>query len=120
MKSLNKVMLIGNLTRDPEIRQTPKGTTVAELGIAVNRKLASENGERREETTFVDIVLWNKQAELAERFLKKGRSIFVEGRLQTDSWEDRETGKKRSKTKVIGERMEFADAPEKSQKEAFA
>ena len=114
MKNLNKVMIIGNLTRDPEIKETPKGATVAELGVAVNRSLPADNGERREETTYIDVVLWNKLAELAGKFLQKGRSIYVEGRLQTDTWEDRETGKKRSKTKVVGERMEFADAPPES------
>ncbi|MEM9479332.1 MAG: single-stranded DNA-binding protein [Verrucomicrobiota bacterium] len=114
MKNLNKVMLIGNLTRDPEVRETPRGATVAELGIALNRTIPGENGEKREETTFVDVVLWSRLAELAGKFLKKGRSVYIEGRLQTDTWEDRETGKRRSKTKIVGERMEFGDAPAKS------
>jgi single-strand DNA-binding protein len=111
MNNLNKVILIGNLTRDPEVRQTPKGNAVADLALAVNRRVPGEGGERREETTYVDVVLWNKQAELAGEYLQKGRSVYVEGRLQLESWEDRTTGQKRQKMRVVGERMEFADAP---------
>ncbi len=107
MASLNKVMLIGNLTRDPEVRYTPKGTAVSDLGIAVNRVYSSDGGEKREETTFVDVVLWAKMAELAGQYLKKGRSVFIEGRLQMDSWEDKTTGQKRSKLRVVGENMQF-------------
>ncbi|MEM8954580.1 MAG: single-stranded DNA-binding protein [Verrucomicrobiota bacterium] len=112
MKNLNKVILIGNLTRDPEVRQTTKGASVAELGLAVNRRVPGGDGaERREETTYVDVVLWNKQADLAGQFLQKGRSVYVEGRLQLETWEDRKTGQKRQKMRVVGERMEFADGP---------
>lgn len=107
MASLNKVMLIGNLTRDPDIRYTPKGTAVAELGLAVNRRYSGEGGERREETTFVDITLWSKLAELAGQYLRKGRSVYIEGRLQLDTWDDKQTGQKRSKLRVIGEEMQF-------------
>jgi single-strand DNA-binding protein len=107
MASLNKVMLIGNLTRDPEIRYTPKGTAVAELGMAVNRRYTAENGEKREEVTFVDVTLWGKTAELAGEYLKKGRPVYIEGRLQLDSWDDKQTGQKRSKLKIVGEEMQF-------------
>jgi single-strand DNA-binding protein len=110
MASLNKVMLIGNLTRDPEIRYTPKGSAVCDLALAVNRRYTLENGEKQEEVTYLDIVLWNKQAELAEKFLNKGRAIFVEGRLQMDTWEDKATGQKRSKIKIVGENIQFLDS----------
>src|SRR5215210_6315609 len=103
MASLNKVMLIGNCTRDPEVRYTPKGTAVAELGLAINRYFQGENGEKREETTFVDVTLWSRLAELAGEYLKKGKPVFIEGRLQLDSWDDKTTGQKRSKLRVVGE-----------------
>lgn len=112
MASLNKVMLIGNLTRDPEIRYTPKGTAVAELGLAVNRRVTAENGEKREETTFVDVTLWGRTAELAGEYLKKGRSVYIEGRLQLDSWDDKQTGQKRNKLKIVGEEMQFLGSRE--------
>ena len=112
MASLNKVMLIGNLTRDPEIRYTPKGTAVAELGLAVNRRYTAENGEKREEVTFVDVTLWGKTAELAGEYLKKGRPVYIEGRLQLDSWDDKQTGQKRSKLKIVGEEMQFLGSRE--------
>ena len=107
MASLNKVMLIGNLTRDPDIRYTPKGTAVAEIGLAVNRRYTAENGEKREETTFVDVTLWGRTAELAGEYLKKGRPVYIEGRLQLDSWDDKQTGQKRSKLRVVCEEMQF-------------
>src|SRR6202521_3623391 len=107
MANLNKVFLIGNLTRDPDVRYTPKGTAVADFGLAVNRSVPSEDGERREEVTFIDITLWGRQAEIAEQYLKKGRSVFIEGRLQLDSWDDKQTGQKRSKLKVVGENMQM-------------
>lgn len=109
MASLNKVMLIGNLTRDPEIRYTPKGSAVADLGLAVNRVYTTENNERREEVTYIDVVLWSRLAELASQYLSKGRSVFIEGRLQMDTWEDKQTGQKRSKIRVVGESMQFLD-----------
>ena len=112
MASLNKVMLIGNLTRDPEIRHTPKGTAVAELGLAVNRRYTAENGERREETTFVDVTLWGRTAEVAKEYLQKGRSVYIEGRLQLDSWDDKTTGQKRSKLKIVGEEMQMLGSRE--------
>jgi len=110
MASLNRVMLIGNLTRDPEVRYTPKGSAVADLAIAVNRNYTAENGEKREEVTYVDIVLWAKLAELAGQYLKKGRPVFIEGRLQMDQWEDKQTGQKRSRLRVVGENMQFLDS----------
>ena len=107
MASYNKVLLLGNCTRDPEVRYTPKGTAVAELGLAVNRVYTSDNGEKREETTFVDVTLWGRQAEVAGEYLKKGNPVFIEGRLQLDSWEDKTSGQKRSKLKVVGEMMQL-------------
>ncbi len=107
MANLNKVMLIGNLTRDPELRYTPKGTAVADIGLAVNRVWSNDQGQRQEETTFVYVTLWGRQAELAQQYLAKGRGAYIEGRLQMDTWEDKETGKKRSKLKVIGENLQF-------------
>ncbi len=105
--SYNKVFLLGNLTRDPEVRYTPKGSAVADLGIAVNRQYTLDNGEKREEVTFVDVTFWGRTAEVAGEYLKKGRSIFIEGRLQLDSWDDKTSGQKRTKLKVIGEMMQM-------------
>ncbi len=110
MANLNKVMLIGNLTRDPELRHTPKGTAVTELGLAINRVWFDDNKQKQEETTFVDVTFWGRQAESIQQYLSKGRPIFVEGRLQLDSWDDKETGKKRSKLRIIGESFQFIDS----------
>lgn len=107
MASFNKVILLGNLTRDPELRYTPKGTAIARLGIAVNRRWTSEGGEQREETTFVDVDAFGKQAETLGQYMKKGRPIFIEGRLRFDSWEDKQTGQKRSKLGVVLENFQF-------------
>jgi single-strand DNA-binding protein len=107
MANLNKVMLIGNLTRDPELRYTPKGTAVADITLAINRVWNNEQNQKQEETVFVDITLWGRQAELAQQYLTKGRGAYIEGRLQMDTWDDKETGKKRSKLKVIGETLQF-------------
>src|SRR4029077_9731878 len=107
MASFNKVILLGNLTRDPEIRYTPKGSAVCDLGLAVNRQYSLENGEKREEVTFVDVVLWARLAEIAGEYLKKGRPVLIEGRLQLDSWDDKQSGQKRSKLRVIGETMQL-------------
>jgi single stranded DNA-binding protein len=95
------------LTRDPEIRYTPKGTAVCEIGMAINRNFTAENGEKREEVTFVDVTLWGRQAEIAGEYLKKGRPVFIEGRLQLDTWDDKTSGQKRSKLKVVGEGMQL-------------
>lgn len=111
MASFNKVILLGNLTRDPEVRYTPKGTAVTDLGLAVNRTYTAENGEKREEVTFVDVTFWGRTAEVAGEYLKKGRPVFVEGRLQLDSWDDKQSGQKRTKLKVIGENMQMLGSP---------
>lgn len=105
--SFNKVILLGNLTRDPEVRYTPKGSAVCDLGLAVNRVYSTEGGEKREEVTFVDIVLWARLAEIAGEYLKKGRPVLIEGRLQLDTWDDKTSGQKRSKLRVIGETMQL-------------
>ena len=107
MASFNKVILLGNLTRDPEVRYTPKGSAVCDLGLAVNRQYTLDSGEKREEVTYVDIVLWSRLAEIAGEYLKKGRPVFIEGRLQLDSWDDKQTGQKRTKLRVIGETMQL-------------
>ncbi len=107
MANLNRVLLIGNLTRDPEVRYTPKGTAVADIGIAVNRIYSGEDGEKKEEVTFVDVTLWGRQAEVAQEYLKKGRQVFIEGRLQLDTWDDKQTGQKRSRLRVVAENMQM-------------
>src|SRR5436190_20383652 len=111
MASFNKVILRGNRARDPEVRYTPKGTAVTDLGLAVNRTYTADNGEKREEVTFVDVTFWGRTAEVAGEYLKKGRPVFVEGRLQLDSWDDKTSGQKRTKLKVIGENMQMLGAP---------
>jgi len=106
MASFNRVILMGNLTRDPEVRYTPNQTAVTDLGLAVNRVWYDKvSQQKREEVTFVDVTLWGRQAEVAGEYLSKGRSVLIEGRLQLDQWEDRDTGKKRSKLKVVCENM---------------
>lgn len=110
MASFNKVILAGNLTRDPELRYLPKGTAVARIGLAVNRRWTTETGEQREEVTFVDIEAFGKQAETIGQYLKKGRPILVEGRLKLDQWEDKTTHAKQSKLKVVLESFTFLDS----------
>ncbi len=108
----NKVLLCGRLTRDPELRYTPSGVAVTEVGLAINRYFNDKSGQRQEETCFIEVVLWQKQAELCHKYLKKGRSVFIEGRLSLDSWQNQE-GQKRSRLKVTAEKMQFVDkAPE--------
>jgi single-strand DNA-binding protein len=107
MANLNKVMLIGNLTRDPELRYTPKGTAVAELGLAINRVWYNEQNQKQEETTFVDVTLWARQAEIAQQYLTKGSPVYIEGRLSLDTWDDKATGQKRSKLKIVGETLQL-------------
>jgi single-strand DNA-binding protein len=107
MPYLNRVLLIGNCTRDPEVRYTPKGTAVAEIGMAINRSIPSHDGERRDEVTYVDVVLWGRLAGVAEQYLQKGKPVFIEGRLQLDSWDDKQTGQKRSKLRVVAESMQL-------------
>lgn len=106
MASFNKVILMGNLTRDPEVRYTPSGTAVSEVGLAVNRTwFDKQTNQKKEEVTFVDVTLWGRQAEVAGEYLSKGRGVLIEGRLQLDQWDDKETGQKRSKLRVVGENM---------------
>ena len=107
MASFNKVILVGNLTRDPELRYTPKGTAVGDLGLAVNRRVSDGNGNWSDEVTFLDVTVWGRDAENAQKYLAKGRGVFIEGRLQLDSWEDKATGQKRTKLKIIGETVQF-------------
>lgn len=106
MASFNKVILVGNLTRDPQVKYTTGGTAVAELGLAVSRQwFDKQSNSKKEETTFVDVTLWGRTAEVAGEYLAKGRPVLIEGRLQLDTWEDRETKQKRSKLRVVGENM---------------
>jgi single-strand DNA-binding protein len=107
MANLNKVLLLGNVTRDPEVRYTPKGSAVCDLGIAVNRAYTTDSGEKREEVTFVDVTLWGRTAEVASEYLKKGRPVLIEGRLQMDTWDDKQTGQKRSRLRVVAENMQM-------------
>jgi single-strand DNA-binding protein len=109
MASYNKVILIGNLTRDPELRYTAKGTAIAKIGLAVNRRWRNEAGEWQEETTFVDVDAFGRQAETIGQYLKKGRPIMVEGRLKLDQWDDKATGQKRSRLGVVLENFQFLD-----------
>ena len=106
MPNFNKVYLMGNLTRDPEMRTTPTGTSVCQFGMAVNRIYNNSNGERQEETTFVDIEAWGRQAETISKYVNKGNPLFVEGRLKLDTWENNE-GEKRSRMKVVLENLQF-------------
>jgi single-strand DNA-binding protein len=108
MASFNRVILVGNVTRDLEVRYLQSGTAVVELGMAVSRQWTDKSSnERKEETTFVDVTLWGRTAEIAGEYLSKGRPVLIEGRLQLDQWDDRETGKKRSKLKVVGEHLQL-------------
>ncbi|MHC4587830.1 MAG: single-stranded DNA-binding protein, partial [Planctomycetota bacterium] len=109
--NVNKVILMGNLTRDVELKYTPSDQPVANVGLAVNRRYRTREGEDREETTFVDCEAWGRTAEVMNQYLAKGRPVFVEGRLKLDQWEDRETGKTRSKLKVVIENFQFVDSP---------
>jgi single-strand DNA-binding protein len=110
MASFNRVILVGNLTRDPELRYTPKGTAVVRLGVAVNRQWKTDSGEAREEVTFVDVDSFGRQAEVIAQYLKKGRPILVEGRLKYESWDDKQTNQKRSKLMVVLESFQFLDS----------
>jgi single-strand DNA-binding protein len=110
MADLNRVFLMGRLTRDPELRYTAGGSAVTDLGVAINRSWTNKDGERREEAVFVDVTVWNRQAETCCQYLKKGRSIHVEGFLRMDTWDDRTTGEKRSKLRVEADRIQFLDS----------
>jgi single-strand DNA-binding protein len=107
MASFNKVILAGNLTRDPELRYTPKGTAIAKLALAVNRRWTGEDGQPREEVTYVDIDAFGKQAEVICQYLKKGGGLLLEGRLKLDQWDDKQTGQKRSRLGVVLENFTF-------------
>jgi single-strand DNA-binding protein len=108
MANLNKVLLIGRLTRDPELRFTPSGSGVAEFGLAVNRTWTDQSGEKKEATCFVDCTAWGRQAETINQYMKKGRQIFIEGRLDFSQWEGQD-GKKQSKIRVVIENFQFLD-----------
>jgi single-strand DNA-binding protein len=110
MASFNKVILAGNLTRDPELRYTPKGTAVAKIGLAVNRTWTGEDGQKKEEVNFIDVEAWGRQGEVIAQYMKKGRPLLVEGRLKLDSWEDKTTKQKVSKLKVVLESFSFLDS----------
>ncbi len=112
MPNLNKVMIMGNLTRDPEIKYTPKGMAIAHFGVAVNRVWSNEAGEKQEEVTFIDIEMFGRKAEVVGEYFKKGKPIYVEGRLKLDSWDDKTSGQKKSKLKVVGETFEFLGSRE--------
>ncbi len=110
MANFNKVIIAGNLTRDPELRYLPKGTAVAKIGMALNRTWKNEAGEQQEEVTFVDVEAFGRQAEVINQYLKKGRPILVEGRLKLDQWEDKNTHQKVSKLKIVLESFSFLDS----------
>jgi single-strand DNA-binding protein len=107
MPSFNKVILLGNLTRDPQLKHLPSNTAVVEFGVACNRKFRTANGEDKEEVTFVDVTSFGKQAEVINQYFQKGKPIFIEGRLKFDSWEDKQGGGKRSKLTVVIENFQF-------------
>jgi single-strand DNA-binding protein len=110
MARLNKVFLMGNLTRDPELRYTPSGSAVTDLGLAVNRSWTGKDGERKEETLFIDVTVWDRQAENCCQYLKKGRAVHIEGSLKMDEWVDKTTGDKRTKIKVLADIVQFLDS----------
>ena len=110
MPNFNKVILMGNLTRDPEVKYTSSGTAIAKLGMAINRYWRNQDGQQQEETTFVDVDAFGRQAETIGQYLKKGRPIMVEGRLKLDQWDDKQTGQKRSKMGIVLENFQFLDS----------
>lgn len=107
MPSLNKVLLMGNLTRDPELRVTPKGTPICQFSLAINRSFKLESGETREEVFYADVEAWGKQGETIAKHVTKGRPLYVEGRLRLDTWEDKNTKEKRSRMKIVLEQFQF-------------
>jgi single-strand DNA-binding protein len=110
MKSLNKVQIIGNLTRDPELRTTPNGQPVATIGVATNRSWNDASGEKREEVEYHDVVVWGKLAEICQQILAKGRKVYFEGRMQTRNWEAPDGGGKRYKTEIVAQDMIVLDS----------
>lgn len=119
MASFNKVILMGNLTRDPELRQAPSGAKVADLGLAVSETWRDKNGQTKEVTCFVDVVVWDKLAELCQQYLAKGRPVLVEGRLQMDEWKNQQ-GEKRSKLRVRADTVKFLGSPQKREDQESA
>lgn len=119
MASINRVFLMGNLTRDPQVRQIPSGTSVADLGLAVNESYRNKSGEQVESTCFADIVVWGRQAEACGEYLSKGSAVFIEGRLQFDQWESKD-GDRRSKLRVRADRVQFMSRGGKRESEADA
>ena len=117
MNSVNRVSLAGNLTRDPELRRTPNGSSVTDLGLALNRSWTGADGQKNEEVTYVDVSAWGKTAENSAQYLSKGSAVFVEGRLKLDQWQDAKTNEPRSKLRVVAERVHFLDSPSRSQSE---
>jgi single-strand DNA-binding protein len=114
MPNLNKALLMGNLTRDPELRVTPKGTSICQFSLAINREWKTESGEKQEEVVFVDCECWGKAGETIAKYMTKGRPLYVEGRLKLDQWEDKTTREKRSKMKVVVEQFQFLGGPKDS------
>jgi single-strand DNA-binding protein len=113
MASFNRVLLMGNVTRDIELKYTANGAAVCEIGLAVNRQWFDKaSNQKKEEVTFVDVTLWGRQAEIAGEYLSKGKPVFIEGRLQLETWDDKQTGQKRSKLKVIGETLQLLGSRE--------
>lgn len=113
MASFNRVLLLGNVTRDIELKYTANGSAVCEIGLAVNRQWFDKaSNQKKEEVTFVDVTLWGRQAEIAGEYLGKGKPVFIEGRLHLDTWDDNQTGQKRSKLKIIGETLQLLGSRE--------
>jgi single-strand DNA-binding protein len=105
--SFNQVTLLGNITREVDVRYTPQGTAITDIGLAINRSWKNDRGEKQEETTFVDVTLWAKVAEVAAEYCHKGDPLLVSGRLHLDTWDDKQTGQKRTKLKVVGETIQL-------------
>lgn len=105
--NLNKVIIAGNLTRDPELRQTPSGQSVCTIGVATNRVWTNPSGQKQEAVEFHNVVLWGRLAEITNQYLKKGRLVLIEGRLQTRSWDDKQTGQKKYRTEIVAENIQF-------------
>jgi single-strand DNA-binding protein len=110
MRGYNRVIIAGNLTKDPELKYTTKGAAICEFNLAINRSWRDESGQQKEEVTFVGVKAWGKTGENIAKFLKKGRPILIEGRIAQDSWDDKQTGQKRSKTYVVAEQFQFLDS----------
>lgn len=118
MPNLNKVQLMGNLTRDPEVKYTAKGTAITSIALAINHAYKTNDGEMREDVTFVEVTFFGKQAETIGEYCKKGRPLYVEGRLKQDSWDDKETGQKRYKMTVIGSEFQFLGGKKEGDEES--